>query len=77
MTVQECLEDPSEVRGKGTKWCQKPTCPYAMKSVMYQNVTGESKLADVRIIPVAPQNERTLRYRGKGTVTKSQTAPAR
>lgn len=42
------------------KWPQKPGCPYTIKSLIYQNVMGESKLADIRMVPIASQDARDL-----------------
>lgn len=32
---------------------------------MYQNMVGESKLAEIGMVLVAQQDERTLKYRGQ------------
>lgn len=45
---KECLEDPSEVRRKGSRWSQKPSRPYTRNSVTYQHMMEESKLTGVR-----------------------------
>lgn len=42
------------------RWPQKPGCPCTIKSVIYQNVMGESKLADIRMVPIASQDARDL-----------------
>lgn len=39
---------------------QKPGCPYTIKSVIYQNVMGERKLAVIRMVPIASQDARDL-----------------
>lgn len=45
--LKGCPGDPSEVRRKGSRWSQKPSRPYTMKSVTYQHVMGENKLTGV------------------------------